>query len=136
MDPTTVDINDYLTIVQDHMTAKIGGSIVSPAALQANAMSTVMASIPKNSVEDRMDEFALNRVSIDYKVAAHELLKLQATNPDYASEIKESIAKDIARDITKKVTFTKRHISETDVHHFIGRVWVFTDEELKQIIKG
>lgn len=135
MDPNdTVDINDYLTIAQGH--AAINGSILSPSSLQANAMNTIMASIPQNAVEERMDKFALNRVSIDHKVAAHELLALQAANPAFAEEIKETIAKSLARDITKKITFTKRHNMNTDVHHFIGRVWVFTDEELKQIIKG
>ena len=64
-----------------------------------------------------------------------ELLKLQEVAPDYAGEIKENIAKNLARDISKKVMFKKKHDKDADVHHFIGRVWVFTDDELKALLK-
>ena len=81
-----------------------------------------------------MDEHSLNRIAVDHKVTAQELLKLQEVAPDYASEIKENIAKNLARDIAKKVMFKKKHDKDADVHHFIGRVWVFTDEELKALL--
>ena len=86
-------------------------------------------------MDDFLDEHIMNRVTCDHKVAGHELLKLKEVAPDYANEIKENLAKNAARDIIKKVTFTKKHDKDSDVHHFIGRVWCFTEQELKEFIK-
>jgi hypothetical protein len=87
------------------------------------------------SIEDVLDIWEMNRVTVDHKVAAHELMKLKDTVPTYADEIKENLTKNMSRDIIKKMTFTKRHDVDSDVHHFIGRVWVFTEDELKSLIK-
>lgn len=102
-----------------------------------NAM-TAATPLPKitRTVDEIMDEHSLNRIAVDHKVTAQELLKLQEVAPDYASEIKENIAKNLARDIAKKVMFKKKHDKDADVHHFIGRVWVFTDEELKELLQN
>jgi uncharacterized spore protein YtfJ len=94
------------------------------------------ASRIRPTVDQIMDEHSLNRIAVDHKVTAQELLKLQEVAPDYASEIKENIAKNLARDIAKKVMFKKKHDKDADVHHFIGRVWVFTDEELKELLQN
>lgn len=85
--------------------------------------------------DDVLDKWEMNTFVIDHKVSEHEILKLKEVAPDYASEIKENIAKNLARDITKKVTFTKKKEVDSDTHHFIGRVWCFTTEELKQLIE-
>ena len=76
-----------------------------------------------------------NKITVDHTVAAHELLKLKDTVPTYADEIKENLAKNASRELVKKMTFTKKHDMNSDVHHFIGRVWVFTEEELKKLIE-
>lgn len=85
--------------------------------------------------EDIMERWIMNRITIDHKVQEHELMKLKEVAPDYANEIKENLAKNAARDIMKKLTFTKKHDKDADVHHFIGRVWCFTEQELKDFIK-
>lgn len=85
--------------------------------------------------EDIMERWIMNRITIDHKVQEHELMKLKEVAPDYANEIKENLAKNAARDIMKKLTFTKKHDKDSDVHHFIGRVWCFTEQELKDFIK-
>lgn len=85
--------------------------------------------------EDIMERWIMNRITIDHKVQEQELMKLKEVAPDYANEIKENLAKNAARDIMKKVTFTKKHDKDADVHHFIGRVWCFTEQELKDFIK-
>jgi len=85
--------------------------------------------------EDILDTWEMNRVTVDHKVTAHELIKLKDTVPTYADEIKENLTKNMTRDIIKKMTFTKRHDIDSDVHHFIGRVWVFTEDELKSLIR-
>ena len=84
--------------------------------------------------DDPLDKYAMNRFAVDHKVTAQELLKLQEVAPDFAKEIKENIAKNLARDIATKVSYTKKHDKDADVHHFIGRVWVFSEEELKGIL--
>jgi len=87
------------------------------------------------SDEDIMERWIMNRITIDHKVQEQELMKLKEVAPDYANEIKENLAKNASRDIMKKLTFTKKHDKDADVHHFIGRVWCFTEQELKDFIK-
>lgn len=86
-------------------------------------------------LEDFLEQHIMNRITIDHKVQEQELMKLKEVAPDYANEIKENIAKNFARDVSKKITYTKKHDKDADVHHFIGRAWVFTEEELKTIIE-
>lgn len=114
--------------------ATVGG-ITMPVSTLSNGNITPSIINIQRTIDDIMDEYSLNRVAVDHKVTAQELLKLQEVAPDYASEIKENIAKNLARDITKKVMFKKKHDKDADVHHFIGRVWVFTDDELKELLK-
>lgn len=87
------------------------------------------------SDEDIMERWIMNRVTIDHKVQEQELMKLKEVAPDYANEIKENLAKNAARDMIKKITFTKKHDKDADIHHFIGRVWCFTEHEMKEFIK-
>ena len=115
-------------------------SIAANPILDGNNL-TVSNAVMSNTIspigvlqEDLLDKFAMNKFTIDHKVTAQELLKLQEVAPDFVKEIKENIAKNLARDISNKVSYTKKHDKDTDVHHFIGRVWVFTEEELKQIM--
>ena len=85
--------------------------------------------------DDLLDKYEFNKLTVDHKVSAHELLNLKDTVPTYADEIKENLAKNASRELVKKMTFTKKHDVDSDVHHFIGRVWVFTEEELKKFIE-
>jgi len=85
--------------------------------------------------DDILDRYSFNKLTIDHKVQEQELMKLKETVPTYADEIKENLAKNMSRDIMKKMTFTKKHDKDKDVHHFLGRVWVFTEDELKNLIE-
>ena len=87
------------------------------------------------ATEDLLERYELNYVTVEHKVTAHELLKLKEVAPTYADEIKENLSRNVAREIIKKTSFTKKLDINTDVHHFIGRVWVFTDEEIKKLIE-
>jgi hypothetical protein len=87
------------------------------------------------ALEDLLERYELNYVTVEHKVTAHELLKLKEVAPTYADEIKENLSRNVAREIIKKTAFTKKLDINTDVHHFIGRVWVFTDEEIKKLIE-
>jgi len=86
-------------------------------------------------MEDFLDCHCFNKITVEHKVAEFELLKLKETIPTYADEIKENLSKNLARDIIKKTTFTKKHNIDSDTHHFLGRVWVFTEDELKNLIQ-
>lgn len=86
-------------------------------------------------MEDFLDTYSFNKITVEHKVAEFELLKLKETVPTYADEIKENLSKNLARDIIKKTTFTKKHNVDSDTHHFLGRVWVFTEDELKNLIQ-
>ncbi len=86
-------------------------------------------------MEDFLDTHSFNKFTVDHKVQEHELMKLKDTVPTYIDEIKENLSKNLARDIIKKTTFTKKKDIDADVHHFLGRVWVFTEDELKNLIE-
>ena len=85
--------------------------------------------------DELLDKWSMNRFTVDHKVQEQELIKLKEVAPDYAKEIKENLAKNATRDIINKMTFSKKHDKDADVHHFIGRVWCFTEEELKSFIE-
>jgi hypothetical protein len=92
-------------------------------------------SISPTLVDDLLDKYEFNKLTVEHKVTEFELMKLKDTVPTYADEIKENLAKNASRELVKKMTFTKKHDINTDAHHFIGRVWVFTEDELKKLIE-
>jgi hypothetical protein len=126
--------NEYKVVTQAGSLTSIGNTVNVAAISGANTvlMNNTFSDI---SIEDLMEKWIMNRVTIDHKVQEQELMKLKEVAPDYANEIKENLAKNAARDMIKKVTFTKKHDKDADVHHFIGRVWCFTEQELKDFIK-
>jgi len=87
------------------------------------------------AVEDLMERHELNLLTVEHKVTEFELMKLKDTVPTYADEIKENLSRNLAREIIKKTSFTKKRDVDADVHHFIGRVWVFTEDELKKLLE-
>lgn len=119
----------------------ITSSITAPTTDTITISTTSISPITYGSIamgvitEDLLDKYEFNKVVVDHKVQAQELLKLKEVAPDYANEIKENLAKNAARDIIKKMSFTRKHDINSDVHHFIGRVWVFTEDELKKLIE-
>ena len=114
--------NDTITISN---TGAVTGSVtVSSSALSFGGFD----------MEDFLDTHSFNKITVEHKVAEFELAKLKETVPTYADEIKENLSKNLARDIIKKATFTKKHNVDSDTHHFLGRVWVFTEGELKDLI--
>ncbi len=108
---------------------------ISGTGASGASITTAYNSILNFDIDNFLDEHIMSRVTCDHKVAGHELLKLKEVAPDYANEIKENLARNVSRDIMKKITFTKKLDKDADVHHFIGRVWVFTEDELKNLIK-
>lgn len=115
------------------------GAGISPITISSGAGSTTSVSSSSLGfggfdMEDFLDVHVFNKVTVEHKVQEQELMKLKESVPTYADEIKENLSKNLARDIIKKTTFTKKHDKDADVHHFLGRVWVFTEDELKNLI--
>jgi hypothetical protein len=91
--------------------------------------------ISPTATEDLLERYELNLLTVEHKVTEFELMKLKDTVPTYADEIKENLSRNISREIIKKASFTKKRDVDADVHHFIGRVWVFTEDELKKLLE-
>ena len=118
------------------VTLPVGISDMTTGSITTTVSSNTYGSIAIGMItDDLLDKYEFNKLTVDHKVSAHELLKLKDTVPTYADEIKENLAKNASRELVKKMTFTKKHDVDSDVHHFIGRVWVFTEEELKKFIE-
>jgi len=124
------------------MTTVIGGNTMNDTITISNT-GAVTGSVTVSSsslsfggfdMEDFLDTHSFNKITVEHKVTEFELAKLRETVPTYADEIKENLSKNLARDIIKKSTFTKKHNVDSDTHHFLGRVWVFTEGELKDLI--
>ena len=89
----------------------------------------------KPSVEYILDKYDMNQLTVYHKVAAHELLKLKEVDVNYGDIIKSNLTKSVAENITKRMTFTKKNDVNMDATTFYGRVWVFTKDELEELIK-
>ena len=121
------------TGIPDNLTT--GSVTISTNATSYGAVSSSSLSFGGFDMEDFLDTHSFNKITVEHKVAEFELAKLKETVPTYADEIKENLSKNLARDIIKKTTFTKKHNVDSDTHHFLGRVWVFTEDELKNLIQ-
>jgi len=113
----------------------IGSVTISNNEAVTGTISSSTLSFGGFDMEDFLDTHSFNKITVEHKVAEFELAKLKETVPTYADEIKENLSKNLARDIIKKTTFTKKHNVDSDTHHFLGRVWVFTEDELKNLIQ-
>ena len=115
------------------ITTPIDSLTVGSITTSATSYGTI--SLSPNAVEDLMERHELNLLTVEHKVTEFELMKLKDTVPTYADEIKENLSRNLSREIIKKASFTKKRDIDADVHHFIGRVWVFTEDELKKLLE-
>jgi hypothetical protein len=79
-----------------------------------------------------LSKWLSNRVVVTHTVS--DLQIVQYLN-DYSSFIKETLAKHTTQELLKKISFTKKFDHNSQTHEFIGRVWCFTEQELKELIK-
>jgi hypothetical protein len=127
-----------ITITGAPLVGNGGAGTVSTYPSSAGVNSTTIGQVPydnRPSIEGIIDRYALNEFIVEHRVQEQELLKLKEQNVDYADTIKENMAKNLSRDVIKKVTFTKKLEHDTFVHSFRGRCWVFTKEELTNMIQ-
>lgn len=121
------------TISTTTMTDTMTSSITIGAMGSSTNYGTL--TISPTATEDLLERYELNLLTVEHKVTEFELMKLKDTVPTYADEIKENLSRNISREIIKKASFTKKRDVDADVHHFIGRVWVFTEDELKKLLE-
>ena len=127
---TTTPAQDMITITSSGITSGI-----TMGSTYTTATSGPTISINTTSVHDLLDRRDMNLIVVDHRVSEMEMLKLKEVQPDYADHIKENIAKKAAKEVTNKMSFTKKKLPDEDTHHFYGRVYVFTKEELIQLIE-
>jgi hypothetical protein len=113
------------------------GLVTMPVGTLTISNTTTTGAIGRMTTptEDLLERYELCQLIVNHKVSEHEMMKIKETQPDYADIIKENLSKMAARDIIKKMSFTKKKDIDSDTHHFMGKVWVFTKEELLQLIE-
>jgi hypothetical protein len=119
--------------IMTSITSPIDSLTVGTITTSSTSYGTITLS--PTAVEDLMERYELNLLTVEHKVTEFELMKLKDTVPTYADEIKENLSRNLSREIIKKASFTKKRDVDADVHHFIGRVWVFTEDELKKLLE-
>lgn len=126
-------MDDNMTIAVSN-TGAITGTMMGSANTITTTSASTLSSI-RTSAEQIIDRYALNEFVVEHRVQEFELMKLRESNVDYAEVIKDNLSKTASKDIIKKMTFTKKHEKDSDTHSFRGRCWVFTKEELNQMIE-
>jgi hypothetical protein len=126
----------YLKMIEDGTIGIANGSTISAvgsgfATLSPNTSYTV----PKDRIEEILDMYDLNQIMCEHKLAEFELMKLRTDDPNYTETIKTTIANKISGDVVKKVSFTMKKDKDADVNYFRGRAYVFTKQELIDLIK-
>ena len=125
----TTPAQDMITITASGVTS---GITMGSTYTTSTAGPTISI---RNTTEEILDRRDMNLIVVDHKVSEMEMMKLKEVQPDYADHIKENIAKKATREVINKMTFTKKKLLDDDTHHFYGRVYVFTKEELIQLIE-
>ena len=117
----------------DLITITSNGAMPTHSISSANTIS--INSPPVATIDYVLDTYEMNQVVVEHKLQEQELLKLKETTPDFADHIKVNLTKATAEKIVQKMAFTKTKDKDMDVHSFRGRVWVFTKEELIDLIR-
>ena len=116
----TTPASDCITITSTGVTS---GITMGSTYTTSTAGPTISI---RNTAEEILDRREMNLIVVDHKVSEMEMMKLKEVQPDYA---------DHTREVINKMTFTKKKLLDDDTHHFYGRVYVFTKEELIQLIE-
>ena len=117
------------TLPQDMITITSSGSSYTTSTMSGSILTITTAA------QELLDRREMNLIVVDHKVSEMEMMKLKEIRPDYADIIKDNIAKKATIEVINKMTFTKKKLLDDDTHHFYGRVYVFTKEELIQLIE-
>jgi uncharacterized protein YktA (UPF0223 family) len=127
--------NNGLQTIMSNAVLTAGAGINNSWVTTAPMNGVSAATFKPITADDLLEKYEFNQFVVEHKVQEQELLKLKEENVNYADEIKEQMAKNCAREFIKKLTFSKKHDVDTSTHSFRGRVWVFTREELVNLIE-
>jgi hypothetical protein len=131
MSLTTISSGDNIMITASNNS--YGSTNTINTVSSAGTFSTV--NVNQAPVEYILDKYDMNQLTVYHKVASHELLKIKEMDVNYGDVIKSNLTKSIAENITKRMSFTKKNDIDMDATTFYGRVWVFTKDELEELIK-
>lgn len=124
-----VKITGSDTITTSAMTV---GSVTFPSA---NAISTMARTGALASQDNLLDKYEMNQFVVQHHLTAQEYMTLQAVDTNFADHIKHNITKTTATKIIDKMSFTRSTSVGNDTITVRGRIWVFTKEELNQLIQ-
>jgi len=131
------------TLIGDTITISGGGSggpmpfgaITAGTTVYTNTGTAGTMHIPKASLDYLLDTYEMNQIVVEHKLQEQELMTLRTADVDFANHIKLNLTTRTAERIVQKMSFTKVKDPVMDVTSFRGRVWVFTKDELEQLIK-
>ena len=126
------------TLIGDTITISGGGSggPMPFGSIYTNNTGTVgTMHMPKASLDYLLDTYEMNQIVVEHKLQEQELMTLRTADVDFANHIKLNLTTRTAERIVQKMSFTKVKDPVMDVTSFRGRVWVFTKDELEQLIK-
>lgn len=134
------------TLIGDTITI-LGGGGGGPMPFGTTGINTSFPSVvtstgtistlqmPKASLDYLLDTYEMNQIVVEHKLQEQELMTLRTADVDFANHIKVNLTARTAERIVQKMSFTKVKDPVMDVTSFRGRVWVFTKDELEQLIK-
>jgi hypothetical protein len=105
-----------------------------PSVFTSNGTISTLQ-MPKASLDYLLDTYEMNQIVVEHKLQEQELMTLRNADVDFANHIKVNLTTRTAERIVQKMSFTKVKDPNMDVTSFRGRVWVFTKDELEQLIK-
>ena len=114
------------------LTTVSSGDNIMITAVGGGTASTITV---KKPIEDILDKYEMNQLVVQHKVLEYELLKLKEVDINYADHIKKNLTSSVAENITNRMSFTKSKDINMDSTIFRGRIWVFTKDELDELIK-
>jgi hypothetical protein len=118
------------TITTSAMTV---GSVTFPSANAISTMARGNGSLA--SQVDLLDKYEMNQLVVEHKISALDTLKIREIDTNFVDHIKQNLTKHASRKIIDKMSFTKSKNIDSDSTTFRGRIWVFTKEELNQLIQ-
>ena len=111
----------------------ITGAVGASSTISINSSSSTI-SFGKDA-ESVLDAYDMNQISVEHRVTEFELLKLKDSDVNYADHIKSNLSKMATAEVVKRMTFTKKKEVDADTTSFRGRIYVFTRDELLELIR-
>lgn len=86
-------------------------------------------------INDTLGKYELNHLTVELRMAEFELANIKEINPtDYVNIIKDKMTQSLSKQMVDRIAFTKRVDVDDGSHRFMGRVWVFTEHEFKEML--